>query len=146
MRSRTIVTTLLAAASMFVATPLVTGAVAQAEAAAATDALSHVTLSATAFAPGAHVDVTWQVDPRYTGRIKTIEIWLGHSTGMGHGFNTRVAAGVDARRDLDRFTVPQVAPSSHHDIWSVDLVWDDNGTKTELSTTPVTITPAPTVS
>ena len=97
-RSR--ITTMLAAVFLFIATVQIAGNPAYAastEPPTISDAVHQVTLSAGSFAPGEKEEITWRFNRRYVGQIRKIELWLGHSTGMGEGLNTRILGNIDPR-------------------------------------------------
>ena len=103
--------------------------------------VTNVTMSRTTFKPGDHIAVSWTFNPSFRDQIPSIELWFAHSTGMGHAPNTPVLKGIDPNSEHVVFTVPPVTPSSHGNIWSLDLVWPTAQNPTELSLTNVTVEP-----
>ncbi|MGH3433719.1 MAG: hypothetical protein ACRDQB_12875 [Thermocrispum sp.] len=103
------------------------------------DAVTDVIMSPTTVQQRDAMTVTWRFNPEYSDEITVIELWLGHSSGMGHGPHTRVVADIDPRRGEVTYTVPDVAPSAPGNQWSVDLIWRSTDGLVELSSTPVTI-------
>jgi hypothetical protein len=103
------------------------------------DVLTGTQLSTTTFVPGQKVHVSWKFNTEYAPRVTAVQLWLAHSTGMGHAPNTLISTGVDPTVDAADFTVPDVTPSAPGNIWIFDVVWNDNGQSTELSLTNVTV-------
>jgi hypothetical protein len=104
------------------------------------DVVTDATLSTTTFVPGKQVHATWKFNTAYAPQVTAVQLWLAHSTGMGHAPNTLIKVGVDPKSDVVDFTVPNVTPSKPGNIWIFDIVWvDGNGQQTELSLTNVTV-------
>lgn len=103
------------------------------------DVLTGTQLSTTTLVPGQKVHVNWKFNTAFASQVTAVQLWLAHSTGMGHAPNTLVKAGVDPNVNATDFTVPTVTPSGHGNIWIFDVVWVDNGQPTELSLTDVTV-------
>ncbi|MFI7600039.1 hypothetical protein [Actinoplanes sp. NPDC049681] len=101
--------------------------------------ITHAAISPTVAAPGTTVHLSWCFDTAYADQVRSIELWLGHSTGMGHAPNLYLQAPVDPKADRLDFIVPSVSPSGPGNIWFVDLVWRDGATLTELALVPITI-------
>ena len=126
------------AVTVAAATALSTGA-AHANPPSLSDVVTDTTLSTTTFVPGKQVHATWQFNAAYAPQVTAVQLWLAHSTGMGHAPNTLITASVDPKSKAVDFTVPNVTPSKPGNIWIFDVVWDDNGRQTELSLTNVTV-------
>ncbi|EWM19519.1 hypothetical protein [Kutzneria sp. 744] len=127
------------AASAAVAIALSTGA-AQANPPSLSDVVTDTTLSATTFVPGQQVHATWHFNTAYAPQVTAVQLWLAHSTGMGHAPNTLIKTSVDPKSGAVDFTVPNVTPSKPGNIWIFDIVWlNGNGQQTELSLTNVTV-------
>ena len=104
------------------------------------DVVTDTTLSTTTFVPGKQVHATWQFNIAYAPQVTAVQLWLAHSTGMGHAPNTLIETSVDPKSGAVDFTVPNVTPSRTGNIWIFDVVWvDGNGRQTELSLTNVTV-------
>ncbi|MBB5897536.1 hypothetical protein ACFFS4_33040 [Kutzneria kofuensis] len=103
------------------------------------DVVTDATLSTTTFVPGQQVHATWKFNTAYAPQVTAVQLWLAHSTGMGHAPNTLITASVDPKSGEADFTVPNVTPSKPGNIWIFDVIWDDNGRQTELSLTNVTV-------
>ncbi|KAK9760443.1 hypothetical protein K7432_015514 [Basidiobolus ranarum] len=104
-----------------------------------TDALLNVKTSGKTFRPGASVDITWAFNKKYAKTIKSIEVWLGHSTGMGHAPTQAIKKSINPASGRARIVIPNVKPSTHGNIWFLDLVWNNKGSITELNLIPITI-------
>jgi hypothetical protein len=104
-----------------------------------TDALLKVKASGNTFKPGSSVDITWGFNEKYTKTIKNIEVWLGHSTGMGHAPTQAIRKNIQPRSGKTKIIIPNIKPSSPGNIWFIDLVWNNNGVTTELNLIPITI-------
>jgi hypothetical protein len=115
-----------------------TGA-AQADPPTLSEVVTDTTLSTTTFHPGQHVHASWQFNAAYAPQVTAVQLWLAHSTGMGHAPNTLITASVDPKTGAADFTVPNVTSSGPGNIWIFDIVWDDNGRQTELSLTNITV-------
>ncbi|MEV8510002.1 hypothetical protein AB0368_34965 [Actinoplanes sp. NPDC051475] len=119
------------------------GLVAPGHASAATpalrDVLTHTEISPSVARPGNTVHVSWCFDTAYADQVKFIELWLGHSTGMGHAPSLYLQSGIDPKTNQLDFIVPAVSPSRPGTIWFVDLVWRDGAELTELALVPITI-------
>ena len=113
--------------------------VAQADPPSLSDVVTDTTLSTTTFVPGHQVHATWQFNAAYAPQVTAVQLWLAHSTGMGHAPNTLITASVDPKSGRADFTVPNVSASAPGNIWIFDVVWDNNGRQTELSLTNVTV-------
>ncbi|HTI21971.1 MAG TPA: hypothetical protein VL652_13335 [Kutzneria sp.] len=104
------------------------------------DVVTDTILSTTTFVPGKQVHATWTFNHAYASQVTAVQLWLAHSTGMGHAPNTRIDANVDPNSGAVDFTVPDVTPSRPGNIWIFDIVWvDGHGQQTELSLTDVTV-------
>ena len=103
------------------------------------DVVTDTTLSTTTFVPGHRVHATWTFNTAYAPQVTAVQLWLAHSTGMGHAPTTLITSGVDPKSGAADFTVPEVTPSGPGNIWIFDVVWNDNGMPTELSLTNVTV-------
>ncbi|RZU53859.1 hypothetical protein EV385_5793 [Krasilnikovia cinnamomea] len=101
--------------------------------------LTHTAISPSAAAPGAVVHVSWCFDTAYADQVRSIELWLGHSTGMGHAPYLYLQASIDPKANQLDFIVPAVPPSQPGNIWFVDLVWRDGAALNELALVPITI-------
>jgi hypothetical protein len=104
------------------------------------DVVTDTTLSGTTLVPGQQVHVTWKFNSAYAPQVTAVQLWLAHSTGMGHAPNTLIKTGVDPKSGSADFTVPNVAPSKPGNIWIFDVVWvNGNDQQAELSLTNVTV-------
>jgi hypothetical protein len=103
------------------------------------DVVTDTTLSTTTLVPGQQVHVSWHFNSAYAPQVTAVQLWLAHSTGMGHAPTTLITANVDPKSGSADFTVPAVPASEPGNIWIFDVVWDDNGRGTELSLTNVTV-------
>jgi hypothetical protein len=112
---------------------------AQANPPSLSNVVTDTTLSTTTFVPGQQVHATWRFNAAYAPQVTAVQLWLAHSTGMGHAPNTLIKASVDPKSGAVDFTAPNVSPSKPGNIWIFDVVWDDNGRQTELSLTNVTV-------
>jgi hypothetical protein len=121
------------------ATAALTAGAAHADPPSLSDVVTDTTLSTTTFVPGKQVHATWRFNAAYAPQVTAVQLWLAHSTGMGHAPNTLIEASVDPKSGAADFTVPNVTPSGPGNIWIFDVVWDDNGRQTELSLTNVTV-------
>lgn len=126
------------AGAVVTAAALCAGA-AQADPPSLSNVVTDTTLSTTTFVPGKQVHATWKFNTAYAPQVTAVQLWLAHSTGMGHAPNTLIKASVDPKTGAVDFTAPDVAPSKPGDIWIFDVVWDDNGRQTELSLTNITV-------
>ncbi|ORY04987.1 hypothetical protein K493DRAFT_311132, partial [Basidiobolus meristosporus CBS 931.73] len=104
-----------------------------------TDALTNVQLSRSTVMPGDPLKITWDFNPKYRNTIKSIEVWLGHSTGMGHGPYKAIKKNISPQRGATSVVIPSVQPSAQGNIWFIDLVWNNQGSATELQLLPITI-------
>ncbi|HEY0501103.1 MAG TPA: hypothetical protein VGD48_35530 [Kutzneria sp.] len=104
------------------------------------DVVTDTTLSTTTLVPGQQVHATWKFNTAYAPQVTAVQLWLAHSTGMGHAPNTLIETSVDPKSGAADFTVPNVTPSKPGNIWIFDVVWvDGHGQQTELSLTNVTV-------
>ena len=126
------------AGAVVTAAAVSTGA-AQADPPSLSNVVTDTTLSTTTFVPGKQVHATWKFNTEYAPQVTAVQLWLAHSTGMGHAPNTLIKASVDPKTDAVDFTVPDVASSKPGNIWIFDVVWDNNGRQTELSLTNITV-------
>ncbi|WP_412751205.1 hypothetical protein [Krasilnikovia sp. M28-CT-15] len=101
--------------------------------------LTHTAISPSVARPGDSVHVSWCFDTAYADQVRSIELWLGHSTGMGHAPNLYLQASIDPKANQLDFIVPAVSPSQPGNIWFVDLVWRDGAALDELALVPISI-------
>jgi hypothetical protein len=64
---------------------------------------------------------------------------LGHSTGMGHAPTKLLEDNVDASKENLIIIIPDVAASKPGNIWLIDILWNNDGELTELSTEDIDI-------
>ncbi|WP_211769241.1 hypothetical protein [Kutzneria sp. CA-103260] len=126
------------AGAVVTAAVLSTGA-AQADPPTLSNVVTDATLSTTTFVPGKQVHATWKFNTAFAPQVTAVQLWLAHSTGMGHAPATLIRAGIDPKTGSVDFRAPDVAPSKPGNIWIFDVVWDDNGRQTELSLTNITV-------
>jgi len=126
------------AGAVVTAAALSTGA-AQADPPSLSNVVTDTTLSTTTFVPGKQVHATWKFNTAYAPQVTAVQLWLAHSTGMGHAPTTLIKASVDPKTGAVDFAAPEVAPSKPGNIWIFDVVWENNGRQTELSLTNITV-------
>ncbi|WP_412734695.1 hypothetical protein [Krasilnikovia sp. MM14-A1259] len=101
--------------------------------------LTHTQISPSVVRPGDTVHVSWCFDTAYADQVRSIELWMGHSTGMGHAPSLYLQASIDPKAGRLDFIAPAVTPSQPGNIWFVDLVWRDGANLDELALVPITI-------
>ncbi|BFU45349.1 hypothetical protein [Krasilnikovia sp. MM14-A1004] len=101
--------------------------------------LTHTQISPSVATPGTTVHISWCFDTAYADQVRSIELWMGHSTGMGHAPSLYLQASIDPKANQLDFIVPSVSPSQPGNIWFVDLVWRDGAELDELALVPITI-------
>lgn len=99
--------------------------------------ITDLTLSKDTVKPGDSVTLTWKFNN--SPDVKTIGIYLGHSTGMGHAPTKLLEDNVDASKENLIIVIPEVAASKPGNIWLIDILWNNDGELTELATEDIDI-------
>lgn len=99
--------------------------------------ITDFTFSKNTVDPGDSVTLTWKFSN--SPDVKTIGIYLGHSTGMGHAPTKLLASNVDPSKEISIITIPKVAASSPGNIWIIEIMWNNGGEQTDLATGDIEI-------
>jgi len=101
--------------------------------------ITNFTVSPSTFHPGDPVAITWVFNEDYQNKISNIELWLAHSTGMGHAPDTLIRTDIDPESDAALFVAPTVTQSRPGNLWIADLVTRRGNTLVELALANVTV-------